>query len=185
MALYEVPSHTPSSHPVDDSMTFPATRAEGLARLEAFVPRGGLHYASHRNADLDRAVGFSAHIPQRRLLQPDRTKRQMTHILEALGTARSLSEYSLDQMLAQETQYFARGTTLILVTSSPESAWVARAKRLSQRGVKAMCIYLDPTTFNPLIRAEDVRRSLRASGIPTLIIRCGEDLSHALGQKSQ
>jgi len=135
--------------------------------------------------DLDRAVGFSAHIPQRRLLQPDRTKRQMTHILEALGTARSLSEYSLDQMLAQETQYFARGTTLILVTSSPESAWVTRAKRLSQRGVKAMCIYLDPTTFNPLIRAEDVRHSLRASGIPTIIIRCGEDLSHALGQKSQ
>ncbi len=135
--------------------------------------------------DLDRAVGFSAHIPQRRLLQPDRTKRQMTHILEALGTARSLSEYSLDQMLAQETQHFTRGTTLLLVTSSAESSWVARAKRLSQRGVKTMCIYLDPTTFNPLTRAEDVRRSLRSSGIPTIIIRCGEDLSHALSQKSQ
>jgi len=135
--------------------------------------------------DLDQEVGFSAHIPQRRVLQPDRAKRQMTHILEALGMARSMSEYSLDQMLAQETQYFTRGTTLILVTSSPESAWVARAKRLSQRGVKAMCIYLDPTTFNPLIRAEDVRRTLRASGIPTIIVRCGDDLSHALGQKSQ
>jgi 23S rRNA U2552 (ribose-2'-O)-methylase RlmE/FtsJ len=109
----------------------------------------------------------------------------MTHILESLGMARSLSEYSLDQMLAQETQYFARGTTVILITSAPDSTWVARAKRLSQRGVKAMCVYLDPMTFNPLIRAEDVRRALRASGIPTIVIRCGEDLSHALGQKSQ
>lgn len=135
--------------------------------------------------DLDRAVGFSAHIPQRRVLQPDRTNRQMNHILESLGMARSLSEYTLDQMLAQETQYFTRGTTVILITSAPDSVWVARAKRLSQRGVKAMCVYIDPTTFNPLIRAEDVRRVLRASGIPTIAVRCGEDLAHALGQKSK
>ncbi len=31
---------------------FPANRAEGLARLEAFVPRAGAHYAANRNADL-------------------------------------------------------------------------------------------------------------------------------------
>ena len=30
---------------------FPATRAEGLARLKAFLPRAGWRYASHRNAD--------------------------------------------------------------------------------------------------------------------------------------
>ena len=30
---------------------FPASRAEGLARLDAFLPRAGWRYASHRNAD--------------------------------------------------------------------------------------------------------------------------------------
>lgn len=32
-------------------LEFPPTRAEGLARLEAFLPRAGWRYASHRNAD--------------------------------------------------------------------------------------------------------------------------------------
>ncbi len=33
-------------------MIFPPSRAEGLARLEAFVPRAASHYAANRNADL-------------------------------------------------------------------------------------------------------------------------------------
>ena len=32
-------------------LEFSPTRAEGLARLEAFLPRAGWRYASHRNAD--------------------------------------------------------------------------------------------------------------------------------------
>jgi deoxyribodipyrimidine photo-lyase len=38
--------------PCGQSHTFLATRAEGLRRLAAFVPRSGQHYASGRNADL-------------------------------------------------------------------------------------------------------------------------------------
>ena len=37
---------------VPSQLHFPATRSEGLARLEAFLPRAGWRYASHRNADL-------------------------------------------------------------------------------------------------------------------------------------
>ena len=37
------------THP--SQLDFPATRAEGLARLDAFLPRAGWRYASNRNAD--------------------------------------------------------------------------------------------------------------------------------------
>lgn len=133
--------------------------------------------------DLDRSVGFSAHIPQRRLLQPDRTQRQLGHILDALGVARSTAAYPLDQMLAQETQYFTRGTTLIVITSSPDTAWISRAKQLHRRGIKTMCVYIDPTSFNPLIPAQDVRQALRAASIPSITVKRGDDLTQALAQK--
>jgi deoxyribodipyrimidine photo-lyase len=37
---------------LDARLMFPPNRAEGLARLDAFVPRAGSHYAANRNADL-------------------------------------------------------------------------------------------------------------------------------------
>jgi deoxyribodipyrimidine photo-lyase len=47
-------------------MQFDSTRAAGLARLAAFLPRAGRHYAEHRNADEGAALGGAArrHVSQ-------------------------------------------------------------------------------------------------------------------------
>lgn len=131
----------------------------------------------------DRAVGFAAHVPARRSLQPDRSQRQMRDILESLAVARSLSEYSLGQMLQLETQVFTRGTTLIIVTASADAAWVGRAQRLLRRGIKPTVVLVDSSSFNSLISSEEMRRALKGAGIPYLLVRKDDNLSTVLQQR--
>lgn len=133
--------------------------------------------------DQDRAVGFAAHIPARRSLQPDRSQRQLRDILDALATARSLSEYSLGQMLQLETQVFTRGTTLIIVTASNDPAWIGRAQRLLRRGIKPTVVLVDTSSFNSLLSTEEMRRALKGAGIPYLLVRKDDNLSQILSQK--
>lgn len=131
----------------------------------------------------DRAVGFAAHVPTRRSIQPDRSQRQLRDILEALAVARSLSEYSLGQMLQLETQVFTRGTTLIIVTSSWDPTWIGRAQRLLRRGIKPTVVLVDASSFNSLISSEEMRRALKGAGIPYLLVRKDDSLTTILGNK--
>ncbi len=52
MDLPSLSARPPATDRLDARMTFPPTRAEGLGRLDAFLPRAGAHYAANRNADL-------------------------------------------------------------------------------------------------------------------------------------
>jgi hypothetical protein len=134
--------------------------------------------------NLERAVGFAAYTPNREIHQPERGNRQMTHIFETLAVARSFSPYSLAQMLTLETPYFTRGTTLILVTASLDPAWISEAQILTRRGIRPVCILIDPSSFGGRISAADIRGRLQLAKIPTLVVRYGDDLTTALSQRS-
>ncbi len=133
--------------------------------------------------NLERAVGFASYAPSREVHQPERGKRQITHIFETLAVARSLSSYSLAQMLRLETPYLTRGTTLILITSSLDPQWVTEAEIMSRRGMRPMCVFIDPATFVNGINSQEIRDQMRISRIPHIIIRHGENLSSALSQR--
>lgn len=131
----------------------------------------------------ERALGFAAYTPYREVHQPERGNRQLTRILETLAVARSFSRYSLAQMLTLETPYFTRGTTLLIVTSSTDAAWVTEAQILSRRGIRPMCVFVDPHSFGSPQPTEDVRGMLRLGKIPTIPIHRNDDLSAALAQR--
>ncbi len=132
---------------------------------------------------LERALGFAAYTPNRAIHQPERGSRQLNHILETLAVARSFSQYTLAQMLALETPYFTRGTTLIVITSSLETRWVAEAQTLLQRGIRPVCVFVDPQSFGGPERPDEVRAYLHAARIPTVVVRNGDDISSALAQR--
>jgi uncharacterized protein (DUF58 family) len=134
--------------------------------------------------NMERAVGFAAYTPNREVHQPERGNRQMTHIFESLAVARSLSPYSLAQMITLETPYLTRGTTLILVTSSLDPAWITEAQILSRRGIRPMCVLIDPSSFGSNTKIEEMRGRLQIAKIPTIVVRYGDDLTMALGQRA-
>lgn len=131
----------------------------------------------------ERALGFVAYTPYREILQPERGSRQMTRILQILAITRSFSPYSLAQMLALEASQLSRGTTLVIVTSSLDSAWVTEAQILARRGIRPMCILVDPHSFGGQIPADSVRGMLQLAKIPSIMIQKNDDLSAALAQR--
>jgi uncharacterized protein (DUF58 family) len=131
----------------------------------------------------ERALGFAAYTPYREILQPEHGQRQLNRILQTLAVARSFSRYTLGQMLTLETPYFTRGTTLVIVTSSLDSAWVTEAQILARKGIRPMCILVDPQSFGGENGTEEITGLLRLAKIPTITIRKNQDLSAALAQR--
>lgn len=134
--------------------------------------------------ELERALGFVAYVPHREVYQPERGNKQMLRILETLAIARSKSVYTLGQALTLETPYLTRGTTLVIVTASLDLAWIAEAQTLSRRGIRPMCVLIDPGSFGAQVRSDTTRSMLRLGKIPSILIRQGDDLTAALAQKA-
>jgi uncharacterized protein (DUF58 family) len=129
---------------------------------------------------LERAVGFVAYTPYREVYQPERGSRQLSRILQALAVARSLSDYSLAQMLTLETPYLTRGTTLVIVTSSLDPVWIREAQMLTRRGIRPICVFVDPASFDASRSSDELRALLQLAKIPTTVIRMGDELATAL-----
>lgn len=132
---------------------------------------------------LERALGFAAYAPHREVYQPERSQRQLTHILQTLAVARSLSDYSLAQMLALETPFVTRGTTLLVVTSSLDRTWINEAQMISRRGIRPACVFIDPFSFGGLYPSDEMQGLLRLAKIPSIVVRRGDDITAALAQR--
>ncbi|MDE2950280.1 MAG: DUF58 domain-containing protein [Chloroflexota bacterium] len=131
----------------------------------------------------ERVVGYAAYTPFRQVFQPDRGNRQLTRIFQALAVARSTSSHTLRQMLSLETPHFTRGTTLMIITSSLDEEWIAEAHIMIRRGVRPICVFIDPQTFDPRQDSGEIRGMLQLAKIPTLIVGKGDDLTVALEQR--
>lgn len=132
--------------------------------------------------EMERALGFAAYVPHREVYQPERGNRQLSHILQTLAVARSLSRLTLQQMLTLETPYFTRGTTLVIVTASLDPAWITEAQILARRGIRPMCIFIDPSSFSGPA-SDEMQGLLRVARIPAIVVRRNDDLTAVLGQR--
>lgn len=133
--------------------------------------------------EAERALGFAAYVPHREIHQPERGNRQLLRILQSLAVARSFTTYSLAEMLTLETPYFTRGTTLVVITSSLDTRWIAEAQILARKGIRPVCVYIDPSSFGGNVAPENTRAMLRLAKIPTVTVSRGDDLTAALRQR--
>lgn len=116
-----------------------------------------------------------------RILEPERGQNQLTRILETLAVANAVGDAPLGALLLEEQRRFGRHTTLVVITSATDDHWLTAIQSLTQRGVRAAVILIDPSTFgserSPLL----LYGQLTASDILTYVVRRGDDLSVALG----
>lgn len=133
--------------------------------------------------DDERVVGYAAYTPYRQVFQPERGNRQLTRILEALASARSTSNHSLNDVLSLETHLFTRGTSLMIITSSVAQDWISEAQVLQRRGIRLICVYINPNTFGAKEDTSGIRGLLQLAKIPTVIVSKDDDLAVALEQR--
>ena len=177
-SLYEEPTvqkARQTGHVILDGQRIPASTEEYGVVIAASLAKYFI--------DSERVVGYAAYIPYRQVFEPDRGNRQLTRIFQALAVARCTSNHSLREMLSLETPYFTRGTTLLIVTSSLDVDWISEAQVLMRRGIRTICIFVDPQTFNPDLDSAAVRGMMQLTKIPALLIGKGDDLAVALEQR--
>ncbi|MGB1288766.1 MAG: DUF58 domain-containing protein [Aggregatilineales bacterium] len=132
---------------------------------------------------LERALGFISYLPHREVYTPERGHRQFTRVMETLAVARSNSPMSLHEILTLESGNFSRGATLVIITSSVNLDWVIEAELLARRGIRPMCVFIDPAGFGGASGGDEVRSSLHNARIPTIHVQQGDDLTNVLAQK--
>ncbi len=135
--------------------------------------------------ELNRSLGFVAYTPAREVHEAERGQRQQTRILQTLATARSKSPYTLAQVLTLETPHLARGATLVLVTSSTDLDWIAEAQILARRGIRPICVFIDPASFGAPVSSDEIKGALRLAKIPFVPIHYRDDITAALAQRPQ
>ena len=116
------------------------------------------------------------------MVQPDRGERQLDRLLDILAVIQPEGHIPLPHILATEGARLGRHSTLIVVTSSTDTAWVQTLRSLRARGVHGIGILLAARTFGPAADWSDALAELQVSGLPAYLVRRGDDLSSALGR---
>ena len=142
----------------------------------------------------NRAVGLVAYAQQREVIPADRGERQLSKILEILAVIRAGGRISLAQVMAAEGMHLRRGTTAIVVTSSPNKDWVIASRHLEQQGLRVAAVLIAPDSFTPPHlplpggkrggEMEEVMAELAAGGTPTYLVREGDDIGATLSQSA-
>jgi uncharacterized protein (DUF58 family) len=137
----------------------------------------------------ERAVGV---LTQGTRLPPDRGPAQLLRALEFLAVARpvrpleflALSRTSrplpLDQMLLAEAQRLGRRDYLVVVSATTDPQWLGVARDLRSRGVSCSAVLVDGRSFGSAPSLEPVVGASLAVGLPTYVLRRGDDLAFAL-----
>jgi uncharacterized protein (DUF58 family) len=129
-----------------------------------------------------RAVGLITYAngEHREIAQSDRGERQLARISEMLAVTQAYGAIPIAEVLAAETMHLSRNTSVIIITPSTQSDWVAATRNLINRGIKATAVLIDQTSFDGVGSTIDTEIELTANHIPHYVVRCGDQLADAL-----
>lgn len=134
--------------------------------------------------DKQRAVGLAMSDGTHGYAQPDRGERQLTRLLEMLAVAESNGNETFASLIARETAVMNRNMTIVLITPSPEIAWIHYAQDLRRRGFHLITVVLDGSSFGMGVDYSPLIGELEASGVLTYVVRQGDDLRAVLSAQS-
>jgi len=156
------------------AMRLPPTTEEYIVAMAASIAKYFLRK--------QRAVGFIAYGHQHELVQPDRGERQLNRLLEVLAVLRAEGTIHFGHVLGVQSARLGRNNTLVAITPSAETSWVRSLREAKRRGLRTIAAMADAKTFGGRGDTEGAAAELLASGIPTYVVREGDDLQAALSR---
>jgi len=135
---------------------------------------------ARRCADEGRSVGVIASGGHHEVIPAERSDRQYIKILEALAVIRADGTRPLAEVLTAESRRFGRQTALVVITPATDEAWVAALAQIAGRRVRASVVLVEAETFGPAPSSLLAVSGLLAVGIPTHLVKCGDDIGTAL-----
>ena len=140
----------------------------------------------------NRSVAMTASARRLQLHQPDRGPRVEMKLLHLLANVQADGSSPLAEVLSATLPQLRRGVTLCIITGSTDRAWVRSLSALRRRGVGALAILLDRSSYigvepDEPSRAElaAVRHALAEYDIEHRLVRRGDDIADAIGGRSR
>lgn len=127
--------------------------------------------------DQHREVGL---VTQGHTIVADRGNRQLHKLLELLAVVHSRSAVSLEELVASEGIRFTRGAVVVAITPAVDESTLAAWELLRMRGLSVAAVLLDAQSFGKEKSSLPLAGLLQAHGVPTYLVRRGDDLAHAL-----
>ncbi len=135
---------------------------------------------ARRCLDEGRNVGLIASGAFHEVIPADRSDRQYIKILETLAVVRADGHWPLAEVLLLEGRRFGRQSALVAITPSTDEGWVEAMVDIVGRRVPAAAIVVEPSTFGPAEGSLLVVSGLSAAGIPTQLVKYGDEIGSAL-----
>src|ERR671914_152858 len=136
----------------------------------------------------NRSVAMTASARRLQLHQPDRGPRVEQKLLHLLANVQADGSSPLAEILTATLPQLRRGVTLCIITGSTERTWVRSLSALRRRGVGALVILLDRSSYisaepDEHARAElaAVRHALSEYGLEHRLVQRGDDIADAIG----
>ncbi len=139
---------------------------------------------AHHFLSQNRAVGLLASSRQNVVIPTDRGGRQMIKILEQLAVIRADGDMPFGELIMAESGQFSRNSTVIFVTPSTNEDWVQSVIEIVSRRVQCVAVIIEPTTFGSGESSLFVVSTLASIGVPTYLVKYGDDISRALATHS-
>jgi uncharacterized protein (DUF58 family) len=140
---------------------------------------------AHHFLDQARNVGLIANDRLGSSVPADRGGRQMIKMLELLAVMNADGTQPIAERLLVEGGRFGRNSTVVIITPSTDEGWVRSIVELVSRQVRCVAVIVEPSTFNGGDSSLFVVSDLAAVGVPTYMIKHGDDISRALTTQSQ
>jgi len=147
-----------------------------LGRAEESTEEYGVILAAslaHRMLRENRAVGLVAYGADSTIVRPAKGQNQLWNLLRALATVSADGSENLAKVLKQTSSLIGRGMTVVVITPSMDTAWVASLLGLMRQGVAATAILLDRASFGGAGNASAVVGMLADYGIMSRVFERG------------
>ena len=136
----------------------------------------------------NRSVAMTASARRIQVHQPDRGPRVEQKLLHLLANVQPDGSHPLAEVVSSTLSQLRRGMTLCIITGSTDRTWVRGLTALRRRGVAALVILLDRSSWigaepDEAAHAElgAVRHALSEYGIEHRLVRRGDDIAEAIG----
>lgn len=150
----------------------PASTEEYAVSIAASVARDYLSRG--------RAVGLVSSGSIVVALPPDRGARQLGKILEALAILRAKGKMPLRGLIEAQSHNLARGSTVVIVTSSIVKELPVIIDYLLMSGLRPVVVLLDQASFGGRHPSEPLVGQIRIMDVPLRVVHQGDELEQVL-----
>ena len=125
-------------------------------------------------------IGLISYGDQRYYLPAETGAGQFERMMQYLAMSKAEGSTPLEEVLATEEAIWGPQSLLVVITSSPYEEWGIALRELGKRGVRVAVVLLDGNSFGGFLNSLDALDELYLSGIPTYVVKKGDDIATSL-----